>query len=71
MFCSIDEEDKAHVLKLIDFLYCEVLRAGGDGDAIWYSKYYNVKDLFPLIKEYNEKLKFKWKCLELGEKDIY
>ena len=48
-------------MKLIDFIYHEVVSSGGDGDALWYSKFHNVIDILPLIKEYNDKLKFPWK----------
>lgn len=58
-FCSI-EGCQIHLLKLIDWLYNEVKSAGGDGDALWYSKYYDTADLLPLVKEYNEGLKRKW-----------
>ena len=68
-YCSIDENDKKHLFNLIDFIHNEVLRSGGDGDALWYSKYYNVKDLYPLVEEYNSKLKFPWKT-SLNEKTI-
>lgn len=57
-YCSID--DKAHILKLIDLLFNECIRASGDGDAEWYSRYYNVTDILPLVEEYNRALKFPW-----------
>lgn len=56
--------DNNHINKIIDLLYHEVMSAGGDGDAIWYSKYYKVKDLLPLVKEYNSKLKWPWGIVE-------
>lgn len=59
-YCSIDAEQKQHLLKLVDFLYLEVISSGGDGDALWYSKHYDIKDILPLIQEYNSNLKFKW-----------
>ena len=59
-YCSIDGDTKTHLLNLIDWLYKEVISSGGDGDALWYSKYYDVKDILILVKEYNESLKFKW-----------
>lgn len=60
-YCSINNENKKHLLKLIDWLFHEVKNSGGDGDALWYSKYYDVKDILVLIKEYNETLKYKWR----------
>ncbi len=65
-YCSpIDADRKRHLLKLIGFLFDEVLNAGGDADAMWYSVYYDVEDLYPIIEEINSKLKFPWK-LSLG-----
>ncbi|MEK6880703.1 MAG: hypothetical protein AABY22_13885 [Nanoarchaeota archaeon] len=60
-YCSINNENKQHLLKLIDWLFNEVISSGGDGDALWYSKYFDVKDILNLIKEYNEKLEHKWR----------
>ena len=59
-YCSINN-NKEHLLKLIDWLYQEVISAGGDGDALWYSKYFDVKDILKLVEEYNETLRYKWK----------
>ncbi len=59
MYCSVSNR-KEHLLKLIDFLYHEVLSAGGDGDALWYSRFYDIKDILPLIEEFNSKLKYPW-----------
>ena len=49
-FSSIDEDDKKHLLKLIEWILDEVLRAGGDGDALWYSRFYDVKEIFEIVK---------------------
>jgi hypothetical protein len=53
-------DEREHLLYLIKWIYAEVIRSGGDGDALWYSKYYDVNDLFILIKEFNDTLRFKW-----------
>ena len=48
--------------KLIDFLYHQVMSSGGDGDATWVSKYYNVeKQILPFLEKYNSQLKYPWK----------
>lgn len=60
-FCDIDEWSKEHILKIIDLLYNECISAGGDGDAAWYSTHYNIKDIEPILKEYNNKLQFPFK----------
>lgn len=69
-YCSIDKDDAQHLTKIIDFLYSEVIRSGGDGDALWYSEYYNVKDILPLIEQYNNSLKFKWEIAHDEERQI-
>ena len=49
-----------HLTKLIDVIFHEVLSAGGDGDVLWYSRFYDINDILPLIKTYNDKLEYKW-----------
>jgi len=51
---SINDESKKHLLKLIEFLYDEVSNSGGDGDAIWYSRFYDIKQLLPIVEEFNK-----------------
>jgi len=41
-------EDKEHVEYFIRFLYNEV-KSAGDGDGLWYSTIYDIKDLEPII----------------------
>ncbi len=50
-YLQIDERNRAHLLSLINWLCDEVLSACGDGDALWFSKYYAVADLSPLLEE--------------------
>ena len=60
-YCSIyDLDSRNHLLKLIEWLYEEVMMAGGDGDAIWYSEHYWVNDIFELVEEFNNSKKWKW-----------
>lgn len=56
----MDNLTKNHLLSLIDWLVNEVVFAGGDGDAIWYSKHYHVKDILPILEEYNKGTKGFW-----------
>lgn len=67
-FCQLDETVKPRLMSLIDFLYQECLSSGGDGDAFWYSKHYNIEDILPLIEEYNSKLRFPWEIRHDREK---
>ncbi len=69
-YCNIDEDDKKHLLHLIDFIHNEVLRSGGDGDGLWYSEYYNVKDIFPIVIEWNNKLPYKWQNIDYNNIDL-
>ena len=57
---QIFDIDRTHLLKLIDLLYQEVRSVGGDGDALWYSRYYDVKSILSLIEEYNNSSEYKW-----------
>lgn len=50
-FCTVDERSKPHLIILINWLFDEVISAGGDGDAFWYSRYFSTKDLLPLVEE--------------------
>ncbi len=59
-YCEIDEENKPRIMTLIDFLYKDVISACGDGDALWYSYFYDVKDILKLVEEYNSQLLHKW-----------
>lgn len=52
--------DKEHILSLIKWIHQEVLSAGGDGDFLWYSRFYKIEELFPLVEEFNNSLKWKW-----------
>ena len=70
-YCNIDDKNKEHIKFLINWLYDEVISAGGDGDALWYSEYFHVDEILPLVKELN--IKFKWEiekkdeCISIGE----
>lgn len=66
-YCPIDLHSKEHTINLIKWLIQEVLHSGGDGDGIWYSKYFDVKDIIKLIEE--EKLLPKFWEIKVGEKD--
>lgn len=71
MYNGIDEESRPHLLKLIDFIYNEVGRAGGDGDALWYSRFYEIKDIKALVEEYNEKTRFPWEVKTDGDNTLH
>ena len=60
-----------HILKIIDLLYDECISAGGDGDAVWYSRFYGMDTILPLVREYNSKLKFPFEIQIVDEKTIH
>jgi len=51
-YCSLDNDQRIHIKGLVKFLVNDMLSAGGDGDAFWYSKYYSIDQLEPIIDEY-------------------
>lgn len=53
--------NKDHIKHLIDFLYKEVLSAGGDGDALWYSKYFTLEELMECFQEYDDDNAVGWR----------
>jgi hypothetical protein len=59
--------NKEHIYKLIDFLYQEVLSSGGDGDALWYSKYYSLDDLLEVFQEFNDDYAVDWRFTEISD----
>lgn len=48
-YLKIKSENSQHIKNLIKWLFEEVHSAGGDGDGIWYSKYFNVLDIEEFI----------------------
>ena len=57
-YCNIEDRDRDHIKNLITWLYDEVISAGGDGDALWYSQYFHVDEILPIVEELNAE--FKW-----------
>jgi len=45
------ENNKEHIKTLIKWMIDEVLSASGDGDGIWYSKYYSLADIEKFITD--------------------
>lgn len=65
-YCDV-KSNKEHIINLIKWIYEEVISAGGDGDFLWYSRYYSVKDIYPLVEELNNTLNWKWKLKWLDD----
>ena len=58
-YSNIDGRNRQHIITLINWIIDEVISAGGDGDALWYSKYYSIDDIYLLLKEIG--FKHEWK----------
>lgn len=69
-YCEVDNQTKHHLFNLISFIHDEVISSSGDGDFLWYSQIYNVKDIFCIVKDFNETLKIKWDIESKGDKTI-
>jgi len=50
-YCNVNENEERLKI-LIAWLINDVQSAGGDGDGIWYSKYYSVKDIKVFIEKH-------------------
>ena len=54
----IDDTNKEHITTLLKWLVYEVKSACGDGDAIWYSQFYDINAILPLVEELNKDIKW-------------
>jgi len=61
-------KNKEHVITFIKWLIDEVKSSGGDGDGIWYSRYYSTSDIKELIID-NGLLPDHW-MIEVGDEYI-
>lgn len=50
-YTTIGTDQVPHIKELINWLIAEVISAGGDGDALWYSRFYSVDEIFSILKE--------------------
>jgi hypothetical protein len=49
---------KEHALGIINWLLEEVISSGGDGDGIWYSKYFSCESIYNFILENIDEIKY-------------
>jgi hypothetical protein len=61
----VDYRNEHHLEILLNWLMTEVRSSGGDGDAIWYSLFYDVRKILPIVEKLNKKVKWK---IELKER---
>jgi hypothetical protein len=61
---------RRHIRNLLLWLNKEVMSAGGDGDAIWISKYHSIEMILPIVERLNEEEWDKWWTVESTETTI-
>jgi hypothetical protein len=69
-FSIVGTDTKEHLRTLLRWLYHESISSGGDGDGIWYSQFYNISDLYPIVVELNKELGNFWE-VHLQGKSIH
>lgn len=67
MSYSNASENKNIIRGFLYSLYHQVVSSGGDGDAIWYSRFFSVKDIKLILQEWNATLSFPWEIHEDGD----
>lgn len=68
-YTPINNDTKQRIFKLLECLYDEVMSAGGDGDGLWCSRFYDINDIFPIVEEFNNSQKYPWKITKEDDND--
>jgi hypothetical protein len=55
-----------HINNLLKVLHYEVVSSGGDGDAMWYTRFYDIDDIQEIIIHYNEENNIGWEVERNG-----
>jgi hypothetical protein len=53
--------NKEHIYNLLSLLHAEVVSSSGDGDSMWYTRYYDINDIKQMVDEYNNDYALRWK----------
>jgi len=56
--------NKDMIFSLLSFIHKEVVSSCGDGDALWYTRFFDIKDIFELVKEFNEVNSIGWEVYQ-------
>lgn len=59
--------DYIDILSISKFLYQKTIEDGGDGESVWLTKFYKLKDIVDIIE--NSKIEPEW-TVELKDKSI-
>lgn len=57
-----------HLEKLMSWLWAEVISAGGDGDGIWYSRFYNTNQIAEAFDDFFKSRKWK---IQIGNDTLF
>jgi hypothetical protein len=49
------------IRSIVEALYHGCMGANGDGDAHWYTRYFTLDEILPIVEEYNSQLPFPMK----------
>jgi hypothetical protein len=52
--------NEIHIFSLLEFLHDEVMSSGGDGDALWYTRFYDIRDIERIVRDYNDEHSIGW-----------
>jgi hypothetical protein len=52
--------NKENNKKILDLIFSSIISEGGDGDALWLSKFTPIEELLKLIEEYNIENNTNW-----------
>jgi len=61
--------NKEHIHNLLSLLHAEVVSSSGDGDSLWYTRYYDINDIKGLVEEYNNDHAIGW-VVEINDSTI-
>ena len=59
-----------HIRNTLIWLEKVVLGEGGDGDAIWITKWHKIKDILPIVLDLNSNSWSNWWTIEDNETEI-
>ena len=67
---TMNEIEIKDVEYILDFLIYKVHECGGDGWGTWYTKFLKIKNIYPVVKNWNNKQKFPMD-IKIDEKAIH
>lgn len=68
---SMNDIQKNHINNILNVLYTACKSEGGDGNAFWYVRAYKLNNIFEIVKEYNQTLRWPFATVELKDDGIH